>query len=255
MELQWLILVAIILSTILWGEMRLSGPASNQTSQRRYRQSSPLESNTHNQIIITLINTLFEKNPREEQHSERVAELCLSIGRSLGLSNLELEELELTGLLHDIGKIVVDEAILNKAARLDEREWKNIQRHPVVGYRLLNFIPGMSSIAASVLAHHERWDGKGYPRGLKGEEIPLNARIVAAADAYDAMVSFRPYRSSLTHEEALAELQKQAGTQFDPRIIEAFVSSMGKEKDLITLFRQKEYLAFQESIYPRLVVE
>ncbi len=256
MELQWLILVAIILSTILWSEIRLSGTARSQRYQRSYRQSFPLESNTHMQIIITLINTLFEKNPREEQHSERVAELCMIIGKQLGFNSQQLEELKLTGLLHDIGKIVVDEAILNKAARLDEGEWRNIQRHPVVGYRLLNFIPGMSSIAASVLAHHERWDGTGYPRGLKGEEIPLNARIVAVADAYDAMVSFRPYRNSLTHEQAVEELRKQAGTQFDPCIIDAFVTNIGKEKDFgAALAKQREYFGLQEPIYPRLVVE
>ncbi|NLA57426.1 MAG: HD-GYP domain-containing protein [Firmicutes bacterium] len=255
MELQWLVLVAIILSTILWTEIRLSGKAQSRRLQRAYRESFSLESNPHNQIIMTLLNTLFEKNPREEQHSERVAELCVLIGKSLGLNREQLEELKLTGLLHDIGKIVVDEAILNKATNLDEREWKHIQRHPVVGYRLLNFVPGMSSVAAAILAHHERWDGTGYPRGLKGEEIPVNARIVAVADAYDAMVSFRPYRNSLTHEEAVEELQQRSGTQFDPRIIQAFVTDVAKEKALDGVSRQRVYYAFQEPVYAHLVVE
>jgi len=255
MELQWLILVAVILSAILWTEMKSSG-VTRLRSHRAYLQSFPLEANAHNQIIITLINTLFEKNPREEQHSERVSELCLLIGKQLGFSREQLRELQLTGLLHDIGKIAVDEAILNKADRLEENEWKSIQRHPVVGYRLLNFVPGMSSIAASVLAHHERWDGTGYPRGLKGEEIPLNARIFAAADAYDAMVSFRPYRDSFTHEQAVEELQKQAGTHFDPRVIEAFVTGMAKQREFgAARAGSTVFGAVHNPICPRLVVE
>ena len=256
MELQWLILAAIILSTILRTEIRLNDPARSRVSRRRYRSSLLPESNSNYQIINTLINTLFEKNPREELHSERVAELCLVIGKSLGFSSQQLHELKLTGLLHDIGKIAVDEAILNRPACLNEGEWKSVQRHPTVGYRLLNSVPGMSSIVASVFAHHERWDGTGYPRGLKGEEIPLNARIVAVADAYDAMVSFRPYRKNLTQEQALDELQRKAATQFDPRIIEAFVAGIAREANvMLTAAAGQDAFSIHRSIYSSLVVE
>ena len=174
--------------------------------------------------INTIINTLHEKNPREEQHSKRVSQLCQDIGRAIGLSEIEVSQLKLVGLLHDIGKIAIEEGILNKPGKLTQDEWEQIKKHPDIGYRILSSSYEMLELAECILAHHERWDGKGYPKGLKGEEIPKVSRIIALADAYDAMISERPYRHSLTEEEALKEIRNNAGTQFDPEISRIFTA-------------------------------
>ncbi len=169
---------------------------------------------------------LYETNKREEQHSKRVSALSQHLGRELGLSDAEVKELGITGLFHDIGKIAIEESVLNKPGRLTDDEWKEIMRHPEVGYRLLDAVQDMKDIAYYVLFHHERWDGLGYPKGVQGEEIPLQSRIVAIADAYDAMISERPYKKHVSEEEAIEELRKNAGKQFDPNIVDACVKAI-----------------------------
>ena len=176
--------------------------------------------------ISTIINTLHEKNPREEQHSKRVSEICQKIGRAIGLSQIEINKLEVAGLLHDIGKIAIEENILNKPGKLTYDEWKEIKRHPEIGYRILSSSNEMLDLANCILAHHERWDGTGYPKCLKGLEIPIQSRIISIADAYDAMTSERSYRCALPDEVALEELQKNAGTQFDPELVRAFIEKV-----------------------------
>jgi diguanylate cyclase (GGDEF)-like protein/PAS domain S-box-containing protein len=176
--------------------------------------------------IKAIINTLNEKNKREEQHSHRVSELCKRMGEAIGLSEYENEELKSVGLLHDIGKIAIDENILNKPGKLTEAEFEEIKRHPEIGYRILSTVNDMSEMAEYVLAHHERWDGKGYPKGLKGEEIPFVSRIITIADAYDAMTSDRSYRGALTKEVAIGELQKNAAIQFDPELVRVFIEKV-----------------------------
>ncbi|MGE5626681.1 MAG: PAS domain S-box protein [Solirubrobacterales bacterium] len=178
--------------------------------------------------INTIISTLHEKNKREEQHSHRVSALCVSIGQALGLNSEEIAELKTVGLLHDIGKIAIDENILNKPGKLTELEWEVIKRHSEIGYRILGTVSHMSEMAEYVLAHHERWDGKGYPKGLKGEKIPLNSRIICIADTYDAMTSERSYRSAMSEETAIKEILDNAGTQFDPKLAEIFVNKVIK---------------------------
>lgn len=177
-------------------------------------------------LINTIIKTLHEKNPREERHSERVGEVAQKIGAAIGFSEIEAGKLKLIGHLHDIGKIAIEDGILNKDGSLTEREREEIQRHPDAGYRILSATSEMIDLANCVLAHHERWDGRGYPRGLSGEEIPLEARIIALADSYDAMSSERPYRKALSEEVILFEIRRNAGYQFDPNIAKVFVEKV-----------------------------
>ena len=172
--------------------------------------------------IRTLMGVLYEKSSREEQHSRRVSGYCFALGTQLGLSLEHRIQLGKIGLLHDIGKISIPNAILDKQGPLLPMEWEEIHQHPINGHRFLSAVVGMDEVAETVLAHHEHFDGQGYPNGLRGQQIPFNARIVAVADAYDAMVSARPYRSRLTHKEALEELKQGARRQFDPDIVAAF---------------------------------
>jgi HD-GYP domain-containing protein (c-di-GMP phosphodiesterase class II) len=141
----------------------------------------------------------------------------------------ELNELKTVGLLHDIGKIAIDEKLLNKPGKLSFEEWNEIKRHPEIGYRILSSVNDMAELADIVLAHHERWDGKGYPKGLKGEEIPLLSRIIMVADSYDAMTSERAYRMPLDEETVLNELRTNAGKQFDPQVVSIFIEKVLKK--------------------------
>ncbi len=177
-------------------------------------------------IIEAIINTLHEKNKREEQHSHRVSALCKNMGEALGMPEHKIKELKSVGLLHDIGKTAIDENVLNKSGKLTDNEWKEIKHHPEIGYRILNTVNYMSDMAKYVLYHHERWDGKGYPKGLKGEEIPFVSRIITIADAYDAMTSDRSYRNALPCEVAIAELQKNSGVQFDSELVSVFIEKV-----------------------------
>jgi len=174
--------------------------------------------------IKTIINTLFEKSPREESHSKRVRELAIKIAKGLNLSQHLIDDIATLGLLHDIGKIIVSGEILEKPGRLTEAEYDEIKKHPAIGYRILTATNQFSNIAEGVLSHHERWDGKGYPNGIKGKEIPIESRIIAIADAYDAMTSSRSYRKDgTTLGKAKQELMDCAGTQFDPDIVKLII--------------------------------
>ncbi|HBF38692.1 MAG TPA: sensor domain-containing diguanylate cyclase, partial [Firmicutes bacterium] len=176
--------------------------------------------------IKAILSTMHEKNKMEEAHSQRVSELCKSMGEVLGLFDQDIEELKTVGLIHDIGKVAIGESILTKLGKLTDIEWKEIKRHPEVGYRILSTVNDLSKMAEYVLAHHERWDGGGYPKGLKGEAIPLQSRIITIADAYDAMTNERTYRDLLSKSVAITELQKNAGKQFDPELLKTFIEKV-----------------------------
>ena len=196
--------------------------AENHMYKKKLFESPSMRGKT----IEAIIKTLHEKNRREEQHSHRVSELCKCIGEVLELPEYKIEELQSVGLLHDIGKIAIEENILNKPDKLSDEEWKEIKRHPEIGYRILKTVNDMSDLASYVLHHHERWDGQGYPKSLKGEEIPFISRIISIADSYDAMTSERSYRKGLPEEIAIKELEKNAGLQFDPKLVRIFIEKV-----------------------------
>lgn len=177
-----------------------------------------------NGILRSLLATLFEKSGETEEHCERLAKLSVIIGTRLGLSENEIYILRLSAMLHDIGKIGIDDSILKKTGRLTEEERKIMKTHPEIGYRIAISWSSFKGIAPYILSHHERWDGTGYPHGLRGKEIPLLARILAVADAYDAMTSTRVYREPIGKQEAMAEIRRNASTQFDPTIAELFLT-------------------------------
>ncbi len=165
------------------------------------------------------------------RHVHEVVELALAVGEVLGLERPAMVELEFAARLHDVGKIAVPDGILRKPGPLAGGEWDTMRRHPELGSGMLARIPGLEAVAIVVRFHHERYDGRGYPDGLAGDCIPLASRIVAVCDAYSAIVADRPYSSGRVHERALEELRAHAGTQFDPRVVEAFCQSAGPAED------------------------
>lgn len=176
-----------------------------------------------NAIINTLLATLYEKSNETEEHSKRMEKYCHSIGNELKLSSKELNELSLLALLHDIGKVSINPNILKKPGPLTPSEWDEMKRHPEIGYRIAQATPELSIVSDLILDHHERWDGTGYPHGLKENEIPLACRILAVADAFDAMTNDRIYRRALSRTEAVLELERNSGSQFDPDIVSVFI--------------------------------
>lgn len=171
----------------------------------------------------SLARTLAAHDATLTGHAHRTTRLALALARALGAAPAVAAAIRHGGPLHDVGKIDVDRAILAKPAALDADELATVRRHPLVGAQLVARVRSLRHSVDCVLHHHERWDGTGYPHGLAREAIPLEARILAVADAYDAMTSNRPYRSPVAHDDALRELERCAGTQFDPTVVAAFI--------------------------------
>lgn len=172
-------------------------------------------------IDITL-NALFEKSHREQQHSKRVSLICEKIAFAMGFDLNNINRIKMAGLVHDIGKIGVDERILNKNGALTSEEWIEVKKHPEAGWRILNSANEFSELSEFILTHHEHYDGNGYPSGISGEAIPIEARIIAVADAYDAMTGKRTYREPISDEQARQEIERCSGTHFDPEVVEVF---------------------------------
>ncbi len=182
----------------------------------------------HNAVLSSIMATMLARSRETEAHGERLVSLSREMGESLNLQQKEMDELELYAMLHDIGKVGVDDRILNKPGRLDAEEWDQMKKHSEIGYRIAASASELSHVADYILCHHERWDGKGYPRGLSGEEIPILSRLLSIVDAYDAMTEDRVYRQAMSGEDALQEIERGAGTQFDPVLAERFVRMMKK---------------------------
>ncbi len=175
--------------------------------------------------VICAFNQLLDlKDLNTGVHSTRLAEWGMRVGQELGLEEAELQNLEVAALLHDIGKMGIPDSILRKPGRLDPDEYALMKKHPEYGWAVLRMLPGFERAALDILHHHENFDGKGYPAGLQCSEIPVVSRIVSVIDAFDAMVSSRPYRAGLPHEEAVRRLIESSGTQFDPAVVQCFIS-------------------------------
>ena len=179
--------------------------------------------------IVALAMAVEAKDPYTHGHSIRVEQRATAVGRELGLSGQRLQTLSYAAELHDIGKLAVPDSILQANRRLTQEEWGVVRDHPRRGVEMIKYFQFLRSAQPAILYHHERLDGKGYPAGLEGEDIPLEARILGVVDAYDAMTSVRAYRSAMPHELAVAELRHCAGTQFDPAVVDAFLRTQQNE--------------------------
>lgn len=183
--------------------------------------------------IKALADALDAKCDYTAGHSVRVSRFAVMIGKAIGLPDDHLKDLELAGILHDIGKIGVPESILWKPAKLTDEEREIMSKHPVKSAQIIGELKGLARTREYVLHHHEYMDGTGYPDRLKGEEIPIGARIILVSDAYDAMTTDRPYRKSIGHHAAVEELRKKKGTQFDPKLVDALISLIGEDHELL----------------------
>lgn len=195
-----------------------------EVAEERMCRNKMLEQNNIRSVMISSLQKLLEgKNHETEIHAIRMQHNALDLGFILNLSIDELDQLTITSTLHDIGKIAVPDEILNKPSPLNKNEWITVKRHCEVGYEIIRLIPELKHVAEVILSHHERWDGKGYPRGLNGKDIPLLARIISIADSYDVMINDRPYKKAMKQEDAIEELKRCAGSQFDPELVKIFV--------------------------------
>lgn len=186
------------------------------------------ESSQRRSLLDSLTQTLTESDYETEEHVERTKEMAVRLGRALHLSDGELGRLALLAMLHDIGKIAIPHAILLKPGKLTDEEWEIMKTHTEKGYRIASASKELQSIAEYILHHHERWDGGGYPGGLKEEEIPLLSRIITVVDSHDVMVHDRPYHKAMSHEDAVEELKRCSGTQFDPHIVSVFLNVLNQ---------------------------
>jgi diguanylate cyclase (GGDEF)-like protein/putative nucleotidyltransferase with HDIG domain len=191
-----------------------------------YRQKIHESTSIRSKTIDVIASTLFAKSDREHIHSEKVSSLCEQLSKSIGLNKNKVNQLRLAGLMHDIGKIGIEDKILNKPGKLTEAEYYEIKKHSEIGYRILRSVNEFSEISEFILEHHEKWDGTGYPQGLKGEEIKLEARIVSLADADDAMTTQRTYHDAFSKKSAINEIKRCSGTQFDPDIVKVFIEQV-----------------------------
>jgi diguanylate cyclase (GGDEF)-like protein/PAS domain S-box-containing protein len=206
--------------------------AETSMKQKKLLRSKKVSSD----IIASIEKKLHEKSAETRETYDRIKKLALAIGRSLKLQKADMDNLALFSDFHDIGKAAIKASILNKKAKLVEKEWQIMKMHPEIGYRIAKSSTELALIADAILAHHENWDGTGYPYHLKGLKIPVAARIIAVVEAYDVMTKGRSYKKPISREEAIDELNRNSKKQFDPRIVNSFVELMKLKEDNLSLF-------------------
>ncbi|MBV1770614.1 MAG: HD domain-containing protein, partial [Candidatus Desulforudis sp.] len=194
-----------------------------EADNNMYREKLHNSEKTRSATISILTNALEARDYLSQGHADRLQDLVVALGRASGVSETRIEELKLLARFHDIGKVGIPDQILFKPGLLSPEERMVMNRHSEIGYRIAQSVPDLILIADWILKHHEWYDGRGYPLGLKGEEIPLECRLFAIADAYEAMTNDHPYRPSRTHQQAVEELLRGAGTQFDPQLVQRFL--------------------------------
>jgi HD-GYP domain-containing protein (c-di-GMP phosphodiesterase class II) len=209
------------------GEATAATDALRLADQRMYAEKYQGRATSPRHGTSMLLAVLNERYPQLGEHSDGVTSLAVAVGSLMGLTAVQLEELQQASQLHDIGKLAIPDAILDKPGPLTDQEWVFIRRHTVIGERILGSAPTLAAVGKIVRSSHERYDGAGYPDGLAGAQIPLAARIVLVCDAYEAMTSHRSYRRGSSPQEAIAELRRYAGTQFDPEVVDQFVHALG----------------------------
>jgi putative nucleotidyltransferase with HDIG domain len=231
-------LLSYLFSRLLSKRLRNTPPASCPVPERKEPEISAAEDSpaavgsSFNKVVIqSLVNALEASDRFTRGHSERVRFLSLELGRHAGLDAQELELLEHAAILHDIGKIGIDNFILQKQGKLTTKEYSLIKMHPLIGEEILGPIGTLEEVRKTIIQHHERYDGSGYPHGIRGSEISLKSRILSVVDTFDAMMTDRPYRKALTLEEAKSELRENAGTQFDPPVVDAFLSMLEEKAE------------------------
>jgi HD domain-containing protein/MASE9 protein len=236
---------------VAWYSFKLYVSRSNETRvenaklnelNRLFEQSNSRLAEAHISIVGALLGSLEAKSSTGTAHLAATIYRSVAVAKRLGLDHLSVEAVQLGALFHDLGKIAISDAILQKPERLSDEEWSEIRAHPIIGASLLAQMPELDHIRPLILAHHERFDGRGYPNGLKGDAIPRAAQIIAIADAYEAMTTLRPYRRAVMPDAAVAELRACAGTQFDPVVVEAFVAELNlapsSELDHLTVYQR-----------------
>lgn len=205
---------------------QILGEAKSSMQNKKMLRDNSMSSS----LVDSLKQTLSESDYETEEHVERTREMSSRLGKALNLSDTDIGKLELLAIMHDIGKVAIPHQVLLKKGKLSDEEFEIMKQHTIKGYRIANASPELSGIADCILSHHEKWDGTGYPNKLKGEDIPLLARIISAVDSHDVMVHDRPYHRAMPEEDAIKELRRCAGTQFDPNIIEVFTRLLEEEE-------------------------
>lgn len=214
-----------------WTAERSFNDTFKEAEDAMYKRKLLERKSLHSTVISSIRITMYEKSRETREHADRLTEMACSLGRKLELDDTQLSELELLCSLHDLGKIGIPERILDKPGPLTEEEWSEMRKHPEIGYRIAQASPELMGVAEGILCHHERWDGKGYPQGLRGSSIPLLARILSIVDSFDAMTCNRVYHRAISRQHAFAEIKACSGSQFDPEIAALFLHIMQDEHE------------------------